>query len=238
MGSTSEAKIILYTNHGCPWAHRAQIALAELNLPFETVIIDLAVPRTAEYLAINPRGLVPTLSYNGEIITESAVVATFLADAHPSHLVKTSNVEGGALQRARYAWAVATYFDKIQPKFFGIVRGASEEDRVKASEEFVDVIVKEFEPLVKDAAPFFGGAAKLNLVEVLTAPFLIRLLAFPKYEGLAPKELLTSLEAKAPAFFKWANTVSKEKSVTYVFDEKKIAEGNLAKVAQFRSGAK
>jgi len=67
---------------------------------------------------------------------------------------------------------------------------------------------------------------------------LIRLLAFPKYEGLAPKSLLTSLEAKAPAFFKWANAASKEKSVTYVFDEKKIAEGNLAKVVKFRAEAK
>jgi len=166
MGSTEEAKIILYTNHGCPWAHRAQIALAELNIPFETVIIDLSVPRTAEYLAINPRGLVPTLSYNGELITESAVVVGFLTDAHPSHLVKTSSEPGGALQRARYAWAVATYFDKIQPKFFGVLRGASEEDRVKAAEEIVDVIAKEFEPLLKDAAPFFGGSKKLTLVEV------------------------------------------------------------------------
>lgn len=43
-----EPKIILYTSYACPWAHRAQIALAELKVPFETVHIDLTVPRTAE----------------------------------------------------------------------------------------------------------------------------------------------------------------------------------------------
>jgi Glutathione S-transferase, N-terminal domain len=50
MGSVETPEIILYTNHRCPWAHRAHIALAELNLPFKEVIIDLSVPRTAEYL--------------------------------------------------------------------------------------------------------------------------------------------------------------------------------------------
>lgn len=59
MGSLPTPEIILYTNHGCPWAHRAHIALAELGLPFQEEIIDLSVPRTPEYLAVNPRGLVP-----------------------------------------------------------------------------------------------------------------------------------------------------------------------------------
>lgn len=79
-------------------AHRAHIALAELGLPFEEEIIDLSAPRTAEYLAINPRGLVPSLSYNGQIITESAVVSQFLVDAYPSHLVPTAGSPDAALQ--------------------------------------------------------------------------------------------------------------------------------------------
>jgi len=90
--------ITLYTNHGCPWAHRAHIALKELGLNYKEVIIDLSVPREEWYLKINPRGLVPTIDYNGEIIPESGIVAQFLAGAHPSHLQKPSDAEGGALQ--------------------------------------------------------------------------------------------------------------------------------------------
>lgn len=47
-------KIILYTNRGCPWAHRAHIALKELGLQYEEVTIDLSVPREPWYLEVNP----------------------------------------------------------------------------------------------------------------------------------------------------------------------------------------
>ncbi len=157
--------ITLYTNYACPWAHRAQIILKELGLPFKTEIIDLTVPRTAEYLKINPRGLVPSINYNGTIITESAIVSQFLADAHPSHILKTSTEEGGALQRARIAYFVDAYFSKVNGLTFTILQGSESEKEVTAT-KFVDAIVKEIEPLLHDAKPFFGGASKLTLAEV------------------------------------------------------------------------
>src|SRR3979490_636425 len=128
--------IVLYTNHGCPWAHRAHIALAELGLPFKEEIIDLATPRTAEYLAINPRGLVPTLKYNDEIIPESAIVSQFLADQHPSHLVKTSSEPGGALQRARINFFVDAVISKVSPWFYKGVRPGTEAEREEAGRGF------------------------------------------------------------------------------------------------------
>ena len=53
---TAKPKIHLYTNHRCPYAHRAHIALQELGLEFEETIIDLDTPRPKWYLDINPRG--------------------------------------------------------------------------------------------------------------------------------------------------------------------------------------
>lgn len=50
----SSPKIILYTNHGCPWAHRVHIALKESGLDYKEVIIDLTVPREPWYLEVNP----------------------------------------------------------------------------------------------------------------------------------------------------------------------------------------
>lgn len=47
-------QIILYTNHRCPYAHRAHITLEELGLPYEEVIIDLDKPREPWYLKVNP----------------------------------------------------------------------------------------------------------------------------------------------------------------------------------------
>ncbi|KAH6717341.1 thioredoxin-like protein [Leptodontidium sp. 2 PMI_412] len=239
MGSVSAPKIILYTNHGCPWAHRAHIALAELGLEYTEEIIDLSTPRTPEYLKVNPRGLVPSINYNGEIVTESAIVAQFLADSHPSHLVKTSSEEGGALQRARIAYFVDAYFSKVNGGFWGIL-GAEGADKERLAAAFVDNVAKEVEPLLQDAAPFFGGSKKLTLAEVQTGSFLLRLLGLPKYEelNLLPKSILTGLETKAPAFWKWANAVVAEKSVNYIFDEKTVAEGTAARIAKIKAAAK
>lgn len=50
----STPKIILYTNRGCPWAHRAHIALKESGLDYEEVTIDLTKPREPWYLDVNP----------------------------------------------------------------------------------------------------------------------------------------------------------------------------------------
>jgi len=230
MGSVETPEIILYTNHGCPWAHRAHIALAELNLPFKEEIIDLSTPRTPEYLAVNPRGLVPSISYNGTIVTESAIVAQFLSDAHPSHLQKTSSEEGGALQRAKINFFVDAFISKVNGLSFALLRAeGGEKDEV--AQKIVDAVVKEVEPLLQDAKPFFGGSSKLTLAEVQTGSFILRLLAYPK-GGLAPASLLTDLETKTPAFWKWANAVVKEKSVNYIWDEEGVISRTKARLAK------
>lgn len=147
-------------------AHRAHIVLAELGIPFKEEIIDLDVPRSPEYLKVNPRGLVPSLSYNGEIITESAIVAQFLADTYPSHLVPSTADANGPLVRARIAFFVDAWFSKIQPHYGKIVFSRSDEDAENSAKDIVAAISKEVEPLLADAAPFFGGHQKLTLAEV------------------------------------------------------------------------
>ena len=52
-----QGELTLYTNHGCPWAHRAHIILKELGLDYKEVIIDLERPRDPWYLEINPVGV-------------------------------------------------------------------------------------------------------------------------------------------------------------------------------------
>jgi glutathione S-transferase len=147
-------------------AHRVHIALSELQLPFEEEIIDLDTPRTPAYLDINPRGLVPSLSFNGQILTESAVVANFLADAYPSHLLPPSETTEGALKRARVAFFVDTFTGKWQSAYNKAIYSKNDEEGSLAAKEAVKVLVKELEPLLKDAKPFFGGSEKLTQVEV------------------------------------------------------------------------
>ncbi|KAF2652687.1 glutathione-S-transferas-like protein omega 1 [Lophiostoma macrostomum CBS 122681] len=234
-------KITLYTNHGCPWAHRAHITIKELGLPYEEVIIDLDTPREPWYLEVNPRGLVPSLKFSGgaldgEILTESAVVSQFLADAYPSHLLPAAGEPGSALKRARINFFVDTWFSKVNSYSINILRKDTQEEKEALVKEFLSIASKELEPLLKDAAPFFGGSDKLTLAEALTAPFIIRLYALSK-KDVVPKSLVAGLEA-LPNFSKWAAEVIKQESVTYVFDEEKIVSRTVQRIEKLKAQAK
>jgi glutathione S-transferase len=147
-------------------AYRAHIALAELNVPYDEEIIDLTKPRTPEYLKVNPRGQVPTMEFDGETITESAIVSTFLADAFPSTLWPASTDPNGPLVRSKINFFADAYFSKVQ-SYWGKVLAAKTGDEEKAAADaYADAVSREVEPLLADAAPFFGGSNKLTLAEV------------------------------------------------------------------------
>lgn len=75
--------LTLYTN---PMS-RGRIArwlLEEAGQPYEAVILDYATTMKApEYLAINPMGKVPALVHDGQVVTETAAICTYVADAFP-----------------------------------------------------------------------------------------------------------------------------------------------------------
>jgi glutathione S-transferase len=75
--------LTLYTN---PMS-RGRIArwmLEEIGQPYETVVVDYGpAMHSADYLAINPMGKVPSLVHDGRVITECAAICAYLADAFP-----------------------------------------------------------------------------------------------------------------------------------------------------------
>lgn len=64
------------------------IALREAGLDFELARVDFATKKTRgggeDFLAVNPKGLVPTLRLdNGEILTEGPAIVQYIADLKP-----------------------------------------------------------------------------------------------------------------------------------------------------------
>ncbi|KAI8935126.1 hypothetical protein NX059_007720 [Plenodomus lindquistii] len=229
-------KITLYTNHRCPWAHRSHIVLKELGLKYDEVIIDLDKPREPWYLEINPRGLVPAIDFNGQILTESGIVSQFLADAYPSHVLPAAGTVEGALTRARINFFVDTWFSKAGSYWFQILKLDSDEEKETLAKEFVGVVEKEIEPLLNDAGPFFGGSSKVTLAEALTAPFILRIYGFAKH-GLLPKSIISSFDS-LPNFSKWAAEVIKQDSVTYIWDEENTIAGMKKRIESMKAQAK
>jgi glutathione S-transferase len=76
-------------------------------------------------------------------------VSQFLADAYPSHLLPASGNAGDALKRARINFFVDTWFTKANSYWFQIARKDTQEEKDALAKEFVGVVSKEIEPLLK-----------------------------------------------------------------------------------------
>ena len=58
--------------------------LEELGVPYRTVVQGYgASMKSADYLAVNPMGKVPALQHRGVVVTETAAICAYLADAFP-----------------------------------------------------------------------------------------------------------------------------------------------------------
>lgn len=187
----------------------------------------------------------PSLKHNGDIITESAIVAQFLADAYPdadaaaaaTSLLPPSSSPGAALTRARIAFFVDTYFSKVQSSIFklGAVTTAADQDAVAAA--FAAAAAKELEPLLAATSadkPFFGGSPRLTLAEVLTGSFVLRVVSLAR-RGVYPAALATLVPAQAPKFWAWALAVAAHPSVTGIYDEDVVAKSTQARLDKQRA---
>lgn len=79
-------KFRLYNTAASSPSFRVRIALGLKGLEYEYVSVDLKVRahKAADYLAVNPQGLLPTLEVDGVRLTQSAAIIEWLDEAFPS----------------------------------------------------------------------------------------------------------------------------------------------------------
>jgi glutathione S-transferase len=98
--------LVLYTN---PMS-RGRIArwmLEEVGQPYRTEVLDYASTMKAPaYLAINPMGKVPALRHGDAIVTETAAICAYLADAFPER--RLAPPPGDKLRAPYYRWMFFT----------------------------------------------------------------------------------------------------------------------------------
>ncbi len=90
--------------------------LIELDLPHELALVDFSKKqqKSADYLAINPNGVVPTLLINGKPMYEAAAMAVLLAEAKPeAGLIPATN---SAKRGEFYQW-MFHLANTLQPPF-------------------------------------------------------------------------------------------------------------------------
>lgn len=164
----SAAPLTLVSHHLCPYVQRAAIALAEKEVSFERVYIDLA-NKPDWFVAISPLGKVPLLRVgrgDGEtVIFESVVILEFLEETQPRPLHPAD-----ARERARHrGWMEfgSAVLNGIARFYTAASEPPLRDEAAKLSEMFAR-IEHELEERQGDG-PWFAGE-KFSLVDAVFAP--------------------------------------------------------------------
>jgi glutathione S-transferase len=89
----------LFFNPRSTFARRVHIALLEKQIPFEPVVIDMAVRehKSEAHLSRNPYGRVPAIDDDGFMLYESAAILTYLEATRPTPALMPHDAQGRAL---------------------------------------------------------------------------------------------------------------------------------------------
>lgn len=134
--------------------------LIELDVAHELRRLDLAAgeQKSAEYLALNPAGVVPTLVVDGRPLTETAALVLYLADAYPTRGLAPAP---GSLARGRYYEAILRCANGLQPPFrhwFYPQDGAGEPEAVKAKvRPQIESVFARFDTELAASGPYVLG---------------------------------------------------------------------------------
>jgi glutathione S-transferase len=95
-------ELVFYTN---PMS-RGRIVrwmLEELGVPYTTrLLVYGGSMKAPDYLAINPMGKVPAITHRGQVVTETAAICAYLADAFPE--AGLAPAPGSPLRGPYYRW--------------------------------------------------------------------------------------------------------------------------------------
>jgi len=92
----------LYSFFRSGTSHRLRIALNLKGLATEYVAVDLRTEahQSADYKALNPQGLVPTLVKDGKVMTQSPAIIEWLEETHPTPALLPTTPDDRAHVRA------------------------------------------------------------------------------------------------------------------------------------------
>lgn len=180
----------------CPYVQRASIALAEKNLAFERINIDLA-DKLDWFRKISPTGKVPLLMVNDEVLFESAVIVEYLDETlepklHPADALTRARhrawMEFGSSILASI-WTVETTGDKA------------------AFDQAVATVAEKFGRVEEQLSegPFFAGTA-FSLVDTVFAP------VFRYFEAFEQRVDLGVFVGK-PKLMAWRKALTGRRSV-------------------------
>ena len=145
------------------------MALLLKKVDFQYIEQDPYV-KTADWLAINPRGLVPAMVHHGKTIYESAVCLEYIEDVWTG--------EPSLFPKEPYSKAYARMWGdfiakKLVPAFYTCLVKQREEEQAAAKQQILDGLL-EFSKAMDETGPFFHGDS-LGYTDIMFAPWAVRI---------------------------------------------------------------
>ncbi|KAK3362602.1 glutathione S-transferase [Lasiosphaeria hispida] len=183
----AEHPLKLYGGWFCPFVQRAWIVLVEKGIGHQYVEIN-PYHKAPEFLALNPRGLVPTLAVpptegrkETKPLYESSVVCEYLDEAYPEQGPRLLPV-GDVYERARCRLWMDHVASRVVPGFYRLMQHTPEKaegiDEVRRGfHEQLKAFVREMD----EGGPWFLGD-RFSLVDIMLAPWAKRLFLIDHYK--------------------------------------------------------
>ena len=154
--------LTLYDAPRCPYCARTRIVLAEKDVPYETVTIDLANRLAWLYEHNPPDGRVPVLEEDGWVLSESAVIDEYLEERFPEPALLPADPAERAVVRF-----LVFRFDDLGDPYYAFRRGeAGAAERLAHALTGLDRMLR--------GSPFLTGRS-FGLADVSYLPWLLRL---------------------------------------------------------------
>ncbi|KAK7726336.1 hypothetical protein SLS57_003422 [Botryosphaeria dothidea] len=185
----SPAPLTLYAGWFCPFVQRVWVVLEEKRIPFQYVEVN-PYHKPESLLKLNPRGLVPTLEYDGKPLYESTIVIDFLEEAYPDHGPQLHPKD--PYEKARQRIWIDYVTSRIIPAYHRFLQFQTEDGGADGFEKVKQEYLNSLREWIKEAdpeGPFFGGREP-GMVDLSFAPWVIRNWVFDEFKGGSgiPKE--------------------------------------------------
>lgn len=154
--------LTLYDAARCPYCARVRIVLAEKDVEFETVTIDLD-DRPAWLIELNPpHGRVPVIEEDGLLLPESEVINEYLEERYPDPPLLPADPSERALVRL-----AIERFDELGNPYYDVFRkrGPDAPERYRAALAALDRRLEE--------TPYVAGRS-YSLADIAYVPWILR----------------------------------------------------------------
>lgn len=147
---------LYYSPGACSMA--SHIVLTEIGKPFEIKRVDTktkVMDDGGDYWKVNPKGAVPALEVNGEVLTEGPAILQYIADSNGATELAPP---AGTIERARVQELLSYVGSELHKAFVPLfVPGRTDEERAAAREQ-VNKKLEWLESLLADGRAYLTGA--------------------------------------------------------------------------------